>query len=433
MFLRHLTILAFAILALAQPAFSENMLADECYGTISAVKFEGNKVTLDKTLLQRLELRAGSACSKPALEAGRQAIMNTGLFKSVEARFSARTAVVSFIVKERIYRYLLPRLSRNADGDIKAGGQLRLDNVLGRNHKMRVTGRREEGSGDGTRGNGASARYEIPRFFNSDIGLFLEAAGRHQTESSVIGSEVVGRVERREHSASIRVTRYLQEQTSLTGWKIDLGLVTATRNYRLLSGDIGTLVSGTTTELRIGGTYNAVQLEEYRRRGTEYGLKLAAARKSIGGDFTYTRIKLFYRAYIPLQNDHVFENFNYQISLGSATDAAFGESSFRVGGGRSLRGFKKDLMRGNDMAVLNSEYLRSFAGNPRLRWAVISDLAAVKDDKDWRLGSLRASLGAGVRWKIRALVNTDLNLDLAYGFGNGGGEPRFYFGTNVVF
>ncbi len=414
-------------------ALAEDPATDDCHGTIAAVKFEGNKITLDKTLLQRLDVRAGSRCSFEDLEAGRQAIMNTGLFKSVEARFNAETAVVSFIVRERIYRFLLPRLSRSADGDVKIGGQLRFDNVMGRNHKMRLTARREEGGGSSTQGNSLSARYEIPRFFNSDFGLFLGVAGRRQTEPSVVDADVVGRVKRSEHGASILVSRYLQEQTSLQGWKIDLGLVTATRNYRIVVGELGTLVSGTTTELRLAGTYNAVQLEEYRRRGTEYGVELAAARASVAGDFSYTRVNIFYRGYIPLKNARVLENLNYQIRLGGATDGAFGEPSYRVGGSRSLRGFNKELLRGNNMAVVNGEYLRSFAGNPRLRWAVISDIAAVKDDADWRLGSLRASLGTGLRWKIRSLVNTDLNLDLAYGFGSGGGEVRFYFGTNVVF
>ncbi len=421
------------LLMLANVCLSAGAVAvDDCSGTISAIQFEGNEITQNTTLLQRLNVRAGTQCSRLALDAGRQAIMNTGLFKSVEVVFDSQTSVVRFIVEERIYRFLLPRMSRSADGDLKFGGQLRFDNVMGRNHKMRITARREEGSGS-SEGNSLSARYEIPRFFNSNFGLFLSVAGRRQIEPSVVDTDIVGKVKRREYGASVLISRYLQKQTSLQGWKINLGVVTATRNYRLLFGDIGTLVSGMTTELRVAGTYNAVQLEEYRRRGTEYGIELAAARASIAGDFSYTRVNLFYRGYLPLRNSRVLENLNYQVRLGGATDGAFGEASYRVGGSRSLRGFHKNLLRGNNMAVVNGEYLRSFAGKPRLRWAVISDVAAVKDDDNWRLASLRASLGTGLRWKIRSLVSTDLNLDLAYGFGSGGGEPRFYFGTNVVF
>ena len=360
-----------ACLCLAESAAA----TEDCYGTISAIQFEGNVVTQDTTLLQRLNVRAGAPCSKVALEAGRQAIMNTGLFKSVEAVFDPQTSAVRFILEERIYRFLLPRLSRSADGDLKFGGQLRFDNVMGRNHKMRITARREEGSGTGGKGNSLSARYDIPRFFNSNFGLVMSVAGRRQIEPSVVDTNIVGEVKRREYGASILISRYLQRQASLQGWKIDLGVVTATRDYRVLSGEIGSLVSGVTTELRLAGTFNAVQLEEYRRRGTEYGVELAAARASIAGDFNYTRINLFYRGYLPLENTRVLENLNYQIRLGGATDGAFGEASYRVGGSRSLRGFDKNLLRGNNMAVVNGEYLRSIAGKPRLRWAVISDLA----------------------------------------------------------
>lgn len=418
---------------IAGTALADKLVVEsECYGPIKEVRFEGNEVTLDKTLLQRLDIRAGSDCTGAGLEAGRQAIMNTGLFKSVRVRFDAANGTVIYTVRERIYRFLLPRLSRSADGDIRAGAQVRFDNVMGLNHKLRVTARREEGSGNSS-GNQLSMRYQIPRFFNSDFGLSWGVTGVEQKENAVVDTETVGRVRRNEYGTAIIISRYLEEQSALSGWRIDFGLVTGARNYSLISGDIGTLESGAATELRLAGTYNDVQLEEYRRRGREYGMSVAIARDSLAGDFSYNRLDVFYRGYVPLQNQRVLENLNFQVRLGAASDASFGDPSYQIGGSRSLRGFEKNLLRGNTMAVFNSEYLRSLEANPRLRWAVISDLAAVKGDGRWRLADLRASLGTGLRWKIRSLVNTDLNLDLAYGFGKGGGKARFYFGTKVIF
>jgi outer membrane protein assembly factor BamA len=417
----------------AGTAFADKLVVEtECYGPVKEVRFEGNEVTLDKTLLQRLDIRAGIDCTGAGLEAGRQAIMNTGLFKSVRASFDAASGTVTYTVRERIYRFLLPRLSRSADGDIRAGAQVRFDNVMGLNHKLRITARREEGSGNSS-GNQLSMRYQIPRFFNSDFGLSWGVTGVEQKENTVVDTETVGRVRRNEYGTAIIVSRYLEEQSALSGWRVDFGLVTGARNYSLISGDIGTLESGAATELRLAGTYNDVQLEEYRRRGREYGISLAIARDSLAGDFSYNRLDLFYRGYVPLQNPRVLENLNYQVRFGAASDASFGDPSYQIGGSRSLRGFEKNLLRGNTMAVFNGEYLRSLEANPRLRWAVISDFAAVKGDGSWRLADLRASLGTGLRWKIRSLVNTDLNLDLAYGFGNGGGKARFYFGTKVIF
>ena len=44
----------------------------------------------------------------------------------------------------------------------------------------------------------------------------------------------------------------------------------------------------------------------------------------------------------------------------------------------------------------------------------------------------RVGVGAGLRWKIRSFVRTDLRLDVAQGLGDGG-DTRVYAGTRATF
>jgi len=404
-----------------------------CTGQVKSVAFSGNKVTKDNTIAQRIEIKPGTDCTSRKIEEARQEIMNMGLFKSVEARFDQSVGKIEFIVVERHYILPLPRVSRNADGEVQLGGQLRFDNFRGLNHKLKLAARREvEDDGQGNSGNVVSARYEIPRFRNSDYGLLLGAGGTHRTEESFENAVEIGRVKRRQHSVTVRVSRFLQSGRSLRGWRLNTGGIYTDRQYQLLSGELGPLQSGVNAELRFAAANNQVQLDEYRRRGFEYGAELGVAARGIIGDFSYIRLTAFYRLYLPLKSE-VYENLNVQLRLGAASRGAFGESSFRVGGSSTLRGFASDSLQGEKMAVVNIEYLRSLRRRPGLRLAAIMDVAAVKNGEPFQLSDVRAGVGGGFRWKIRSFVNTDLKLDVAWGLGGGGESRRFYLGTNVVF
>ncbi len=404
-----------------------------CDGIISAISFTGNHVTLNRTLEQRIDLRVGQRCSAEDLSNSRQAIMNTGLFQSVDVSFDEDTKAVGFNVTERHYILPLPRISRNADGEVQLGGQLRFDNVRGLNHKFKLSARRElEEDGKGNAGNRVSARYEIPQFLNTDLGASVSISGVSRTEDSFENAVAVGVVKRREHALNIGMSKYLQSSTSLQGWRVDVGASYTDRDYQLKDGSFGTLVSGTNAELRVKISNNQLQLDEYRRRGSHYGAVIAVAKNGFLSDFSYVRLSAYYRLYFPLVSD-VYENINVQLRVGAANRGAFGEPSFHIGGSSTLRGFSSDVLQGERMAVANVEYLRSFKKKPGLRWAMIMDFAAVKNDDPWRMSDIRGGVGGGLRWKIRSFVNTDLKLDIAYGLGDGGGDRKVYFGTSVVF
>jgi outer membrane protein assembly factor BamA len=74
------------------------------------------------------------------LDQTRQNILDTELFKEVTLRVEMRQSKLTLIIqlKEKYYTLLLPRLSRNGDGDIKLGVNLKLSNINGVNQKLNL-------------------------------------------------------------------------------------------------------------------------------------------------------------------------------------------------------------------------------------------------------------------------------------------------------
>ena len=82
----------------------------------------------------------GDSISQLKLDQTRQNILDTELFKEVTLRVEMRQSKLTLIIqqKEKYYTLLLPRLSRNGDGDIKLGVNLKLSNINGVNQKLNL-------------------------------------------------------------------------------------------------------------------------------------------------------------------------------------------------------------------------------------------------------------------------------------------------------
>lgn len=408
--------------------------ANSCSGLIEAVEFLGNDVTRESTLQQFVSIKAGSFCTAQALLDSRQAIMNSGLFKAVDVTFDAAAKTVRFSVVERHYTLPIPRFDRTSDGELRIGGQLRMDNVLGLNHRFRITARHEAAdNGRGNAGNRLTTSYQIPRLLNSDFGFKVALSALDKAESLVADGVETGLVQKRQGFVGVEVTRFFQRSTSLAGWQTRMGAGLLARDYQLTSGDQGNLVSGGIVQLRLAARYSDVQEGKYRRVGHQYGIALSGSSSQLLSDFSFIRLDAYYQTFIPLTAGRV-ENVNLRVKAGIADRGPFGENTYSIGGSGSTRGFASGTQVGQRQLLLNAEYLRAFASRPTLRWIAFLDMGVVKGERSFRLADLRTGLGTGIRWKIRSFVNTDLRLDVAWGIGDrDGGGARFYFGTNVVF
>ena len=101
---------------------------------------EGSTKTKTRFVLKWAKIFEGDSISQLKLDQTRQNILDTELFKEVTLRTEMRQSKFTLIIqlKEKYYTLLLPRLSRNGDGDIKLGVNLKLSNINGVNQKLNL-------------------------------------------------------------------------------------------------------------------------------------------------------------------------------------------------------------------------------------------------------------------------------------------------------
>ena len=101
---------------------------------------EGNTKTKTRFVLKWAKIFEGDSISQLKLDQTRQNILDTELFKEVTLQTEMRQSKLTLIIqlKEKYYTLLLPRLSRNGDGDIKLGVNLKLSNINGVNQKLNL-------------------------------------------------------------------------------------------------------------------------------------------------------------------------------------------------------------------------------------------------------------------------------------------------------
>lgn len=386
-----------------------------CDRDVHRIEFVGNRVTRDQVLQRELVQQQGQGCSLDDVIDGIQNLMDLGLFKSVRAELvlNEQELTLRYLVAEKIFFLPIPRFSRTSDGELRLGAQLRWDNFLGRLHQLKITSeKRQEDDGRGRTGFVHSLEYVVPRFFGSAFGMSMEVSSeRRSTELSqdgVIHGEALQRAQR----ARFRLSRWASGTLGVSGLSYFAGASVQQREYDMRSGDVGPYSDGLDFSVTAGFAVQRVHQDSYRRRGYYYSGSLSMADEVLGSDFTYARLDVLARWYIPWRGPQT--NLNIQARLGISDKAPFGERSYEIGGGELLRGMKGGSHTGNILTLLNVEYLSGFFAYPAWRWLVFVDIGNVYLSEDVNLFKQRLRAGGGLRWKLEKLTNTDLRLDFAW-------------------
>lgn len=405
--------------------------------TLGEIRFVGNKTTKAEILLQEMLVRVGDPADAALIEQSRQAIMDLGLFKSVRAELlpgAERGRVLLITVKEKYYILPIPKLNRNDENDIGYGAQLRLDNLAGLNQQLKLTYELEkaETSSSGER-EVFSVVYNYPRIFASPYRLEI-VGNRTSYPIDVLatdGTTVDASYRQTSSEAGFAVTRWLGLIGPSRGWQLGGGLVWRERSYRYLSGTPGLYTDSSTVGLTATIEYTDVHNFLYSRSGRTYGLSAEFGLPSLGSDNNYTRERLYYRGYYPMFN-RPHHNLDVQLQLGLASDRAFKEDAYSLGGSSTLRGYEAGSSTGNAYVLANIEYLAPLFGYYPIRGVLFADIGnAYPSNRDIDLSDLKTGAGLGLRWKIKAFVKLDLRLDVAYAFDTG--ETRVYAGTKETF
>lgn len=398
---------------------------------IGAIRFEGNHVTRDAVLRQQLLIRVGEPLVAARVAASRQAIMNLGLFVRVEDRVeplpNGQVAVI-FTVKEKTYTWALPRLGRNADGDITYGGQLEFDNLFGLDQRLKLIVEQKQVAGGGT-SDQQSIEYSTPRLPGTAYGFSARVTHTTQLEQLEAPDGSIGEYRNRNLGLNTAITRWLSRDGPNSGWSGSVGLGVSQTDYGYVSGARGLASSGREVGVTVGVDYTRVALGRYDyRNGVEYGISASAGGPVIGSDYNQAATGGYYRRYRRLGGD---QNLNYQLRFGFSSRSRLLGPAYTLGGADTLRGYVRDSLEGNAYMLANVEYLHPLFGQPLLRGVVFTDVGNAwfrGDDSPWRLDS---SAGLGLRWHITWLVNVNLRVDAAYAFGQH--RYQVYVGSNSMF
>ncbi len=384
---------------------------------ISEIRFEGNKVTRESVLRQELLLQEGDELDIKLLEKSRQAMMNLGLYKSVASRVEedGEGRRLVFTIEERYYLLPIPLLNGNQEeGNYSYGMELRHDNVMGLNQRLKLTYENEH-SLDGTVPSKRQMElsYAIPRLINTPFQLSLNAK---QTSEQIIEVDetdtTTGSYHQDISSGGFFLSRWVNPNWISQGWTVGAGLGVVEKRFHQQSGSGLDYHDSQSLALNSGINYNEVEVHPYHRAGTRYGYSLSIAQPWLASDYNFTRHNFYYRRYQPLKA--VDANLNAQFRLGLANGRAFDSPTYSIGSSSLLRGYKNGYAEGDAMMILNLEYHHHLSGYRQLRGVLFTDVGnAWESPLAIDLGDLSSAVGVGLRWRVQAFVDVTLRMDYA--------------------
>ncbi len=415
--------LLWAGLLLALPAYGQERLAE--------IRFVGNEVTRPAILLQEMSIHVGDPVDLERIEESRQAMMDLGLFKRVDAEVLQGDAgpILQITVAEKHYVLPVPRLNRNADGDISYGVQLRLDNLGGLNQRLRATFEHETPADSEEDRQELRAEYHYARVAGTPYSLDVDAGNLR--EELVVETDGVETARYRHDARSVGflVSRFLKVEGPSRGWRVGSGLVFNHNVFEHLEGTPGLYNNNSATSVRGVAAYTDVRDLLYSRTGVSYGYDLLA---QIPGSWELhdpALHRFYYRRYVPIP-DLPHHNFNMQLQVGLSHE--YQSSPYALGGSTTLRGYPRNSVVGKSFVLGNFEYLAPLPHTRSLRGGVFLDVGnAYPSSRGIDLTELKTSIGLGLRWRLKSFVDITLNVDFAYAIN--AAESKTYASTKDAF
>ncbi len=393
---------------------------------INKIKYQGNEVSQPLMLNREIYIHEGDEFDEALVEKSRQAIMDLGLFKTVhlvlEKNKSNDTVDVVFVVKEKYYLLVLPRL-KVEDNEFFYGVQLKWDNIMGLNHRVRALAE-DRGSTNGVNESRYSFRYSYPNINNKYYNLDFELQSSNEVD------EVDGVVDRQDDVFRLALSKWLNKTGRNRGWFAGGSVLYQQRNNEdLINFENSDSVKAIVLGVDIG--YRNLNNFEYNRGGKFYGYKLGWSDDTLGSETKFTKHLLFYTSYYRFDR-LPYSNLNVQVKLGHSNNKILGESAFSLGSSDDLRGYENNRFNGNTLFVTNIEFMYPHPEKPVFRYVTFVDVGNTYDKLSGILHEpLNVGAGFGIRWKIKSLVNIDLRADVGYGFTDE--DYKFSFGTRHAF
>ncbi len=393
---------------------------------IARIIISGNERTQEAFLLKWTGLGSGQVLSQASLNYALQELHDRGLFREIafsSLRREDATVDLFLQLREKRYTLLVPRASRNNEGDIKAGFRLRMNNIQGADRTLEAL-IQEEKRNDGDEGEELRIKYEMP-LLDRPYDLEWEA------ERSIDNTEV-------EDFENVQTTDLLSMSVQ-RDWHVDYFSNPITVQTGLILEEIdleepypeslNAIESGTYNRLKLAFILDRVHRDRYRRFGSRYAVTFERGFDWLGSDFDSNAVTFEVRGYRPI---NPYDNIDYRLVFSASHDSPFDSLRYGLGGASTVRGLEDFDESGDARIFTNIEYVFAYRKRPNLRHTLFIDIGNVwRDLNSIDLSEWQYTLGTGFRWKIEAFVKTDLFLDYGYDFEND--EGKLYGGTSLNF
>jgi outer membrane protein assembly factor BamA len=372
---------------------------------IREIAFSGNDTTRRYTIQRELVVHVGDPADPAAIERSRQAVLDLGLFRSVEARQEpVRDGVrVTFVVREKWYVLPLPRLEGNINGDYGYGGQVTWNNVGGYNQTLRLLAvERKLDDVDRSGQFSYEAGYSVP--FIGDTRNSVSGGIAHTAQDSIDPSgHPYGEMF---DSAQIIGSRALSPGPPSRGWNAGGGVMWQREST---TGPFAPPSQGKATALVANLVYNGSHYLVYSEHGMRLSAQVQYAADGVASDYGYNRETIDYRQDWQLgQVPH--QDLEAQAGVGSYFGGAPGHirNAFGLGGSQRLRGYETSFVQGDFDYYLSGAYLRP-VGWQWLRFMAVAEAGSAYPKLGQTGGRpVYASIGLGFRVRVTWLVNIEL-------------------------
>jgi outer membrane protein assembly factor BamA len=294
---------------------------------IAQILVTGNDKTQEKWVLEWADIHPGDILTLAKLNRARQELLDTDLFRAVHLqaeRYENGELALRIIIVERHYWLLLPRLSRNADGDVKIGMRLRVYNLQGADRTLDLLLQQEE-QNDGDNSDEYRLSYKVPLFDSP-----YELAWTLKHEVAYVDKEGFENEETNDQ-AIMAVSRDIDIESlsyplSIT-WAINLLDHQLKEPY---PDSIDAREAGRFNQLVLGLSLDDLHSERYRRFGSYYSIAFGRGFDWLGSDYNSNSVEF---ETIHMLRLNRYDSFNFRVVLEASRDSPFDYPAFGIGGG----------------------------------------------------------------------------------------------------
>lgn len=389
---------------------------------IREIRFEGNTITQEKTMLREMIVRVGDPADPNAIAVSRQGILDLGLFRDVQVRTEPLDDGVRLVVSVHEKWYILPypRLSANTDGQYGYGAELRWSNLWGLNHRLRVLGSyNNDRKADHGLSSNLFASYDAPFLFDGPYSWnFTLGHGSTPITMPVSYTEDIT-------TAQVLATRPLfRSGPASQGWSAGGGVLWQREST---SGTDAPAPYGSATALVGVASYRDQHFKVYSEEGTRFDARYEFADRHALSDYSYAKATFNFLYQMPI-GERAHQGLEFGAELGTSNNGPDAKPVFGLGGAQGLHAYPRDFVQGDFYYLFSAKYLRPVIWDG-VRLVLTLEAGNAYNEFDSINDSFYASAGAGVRLRVPQLVNFELEFGFAVPLaGKGGG--RFYGDRN---